>query len=346
MREFQSWRGSSTGGSSGEIGGGGGDDGGSGEGKGGGGGGGSRGRFSDADPHESQALRPKAERAQAAREAQEQAAREAEEKAAKEREQAARVARSQDLKEAQELVARERPQQAANPVDIHTHEQPRLPSRHTMSSSSSSNRPASEPSQDQVCSMRLSLFGRVRAQETRETRRVSLYPVAVESSQVFHSGFTFGVRRGTHVEIQEDALSRIGGQRIQSLFTPRETRVPILFSIPAVRRMVVASRIRPMTWLHAHGPACACSRQGPSISAQGVRKWEGQRSRRSATRETAAPRPERIKKAFDFAAWKGGSDAVLAMAAWLARCRPAAVQRAARSHATASGSPIREELGR
>ena len=44
----------------------------------------------------------------------------------------------------------------------------------------------------------------------------------------------------------------------------------------------------PMTWLHAHGP-CACSRQGPSISAQGVRKWEGQRSRRSATRATAAP---------------------------------------------------------
>ena len=76
-----------------------------------------------------------------------------------------------------------------------------------------------------------------------------------------------------------------------------------------------------MTWLHAHGP-CACSRQGPSISAQGVLKWEGQRSRRSATRETAAPRPEMIKKAFDFAAWKGGvrcSDAVQAIAAWLAR---------------------------
>jgi hypothetical protein len=38
--------------------------------------------------------------------------------------------------------------------------------------------------------------------------------------------------------------------------------------------------------------------------------------------------------------------AVQAMAAWLARCGPVAVQRAARSHATASGSPIREKFGR
>ena len=38
---------------------------------------------------------------------------------------------------------------------------------------------------------------------------------------------------------------KIGGQPIRSLFTPFDaTRVPILFSIPAVRRMVVASRIR------------------------------------------------------------------------------------------------------
>jgi hypothetical protein len=138
----------------------------------------------------------------------------------------------------------------------------------------------------------------------------------------------------------------VGGQPIRSLFTPRDARAHFILYPCASPH---GGRLKdPMTWLHAHGP-CACSRQGPSISAQGVRKWEGQRSRRSATRATAAPRPERIKKAFDFAAWKGGvrcSDAVLAMAAWLARCRPAAVQRAARSHATASGSPIREEFGR
>ena len=84
-------------------------------------------------------------------------------------------------------------------------------------------------------------------------------------------------------------------------------------------------------------------------SAQGVRKWEGWRSRRAATRATAAPRPERTNKAFDFAAWKGGvrcSDAVQPMAAWLARCGRVPVQRAARSHATVSVSPIREEFSR
>ena len=52
-----------------------------------------------------------------------------------------------------------------------------------------------------------------------------------------------------------------------------------------------------------------------------------------------------------FVAWKGGvrcSDAVQAMAAWLARCGRVPVQRVARSHATVSVtvSPIREELGR
>ena len=52
---------------------------------------------------------------------------------------------------------------------------------------------------------------------------------------------------------------------------------------------------------------------------------------------------------FECVARKGGvgcRHAVHAMAARLARCRPVAVQRAARSHATASGSPIREEFGR
>ena len=138
----------------------------------------------------------------------------------------------------------------------------------------------------------------------------------------------------------------LGGQPIRSLFTPFDARADIIL-YPC--RSPHGGRLKdPMTWLHAHGP-CACSRQGPSISAQGARKWEGQRSRPSATRATAAPRPERTNKAFDFAAWKGGvrcSDAVQAMAAWLARCGRVPVQRAARSHATASGSPIREEFSR
>ena len=56
---------------------------------------------------------------------------------------------------------------------------------------------------------------------------------------------------------------------------------------------------------HAQGPS-ACAHLGLYGSAQGVLKWEGQRSRRSATRATAAPRPERTNKAFDFVAWKGG----------------------------------------
>ena len=139
---------------------------------------------------------------------------------------------------------------------------------------------------------------------------------------------------------------QLGGQPIRSLFTPFDARADIIL-YPC--RSPHGGRLKdPMTWLHAHGP-CACSRQGPSISAQGVRKWEGQRSRRSATRATAAPRPERTKKAFDFVAWKGGvrcSDAVQAMGAWLARCGRVPVQRAARCHATVSVSPIREELGR
>ena len=138
----------------------------------------------------------------------------------------------------------------------------------------------------------------------------------------------------------------VGGQPIRSLFTPFDARADIIL-YPC--RSPHGGRLKdPMTWLHAHGP-CACSRQGPSISAQGVLKWEGQRSRRAATRATAAPRPERINKAFDFVAWKGGvacSEAVQTMGAWLARCGRVPVQRAARCHATVSASPIREELGR
>ena len=136
------------------------------------------------------------------------------------------------------------------------------------------------------------------------------------------------------------------GDWVRSLFTPFDARAHFIL-YPC--RSPHGGRLKdPRTWLHAHGP-CACSRQGPSISAQGARKWEGQRSPRAATRATAAPRPERTNKAFDFAAWKGGvrcSDAVQPMAAWLARCGRVPVQRAARSHATVSVSPIREELGR
>ena len=123
-------------------------------------------------------------------------------------------------------------------------------------------------------------------------------------------------------------------KRIRSLFTPFDARADIIL-YPC--RSPHGGRLKdPMTWLHAHGP-CACSHQGPSISAQGVRKWEGWRSRRAATRATAAQRPERTNKAFDFVAWKGGvacSEAVQTMGAWLARCGRVPVQRVARSHAT------------
>ena len=89
---------------------------------------------------------------------------------------------------------------------------------------------------------------------------------------------------------------QLGGQPIRSLFTPFDARADIIL-YPC--RSPHGGRLKdPMTWLHAHGP-CACSRQGPSISAQGVRKWEGQRARRAATRATAAPRPERTNKAFE-----------------------------------------------
>ena len=152
--------------------------------------------------------------------------------------------------------------------------------------------------------------------------------------------------RFTHHAHGQGGWIGVRGDWVRSLFTPFDARADIIL-YPC--RSPHGGRLKdPMTWLHAHGP-CACSRQGPSISAQGVRKWEEQRSRRSATRATAAPRPERTNKAFDFVAWKGGvacSEAVQTMGAWLARCGRVPVQRVARSHATVSVSPIREELGR
>ena len=154
----------------------------------------------------------------------------------------------------------------------------------------------------------------------------------------------------------------------QGKHTWRTTRVPILFSVPIAADMVGACKIQG----HRGKAACARSfrmgmppfwserRRMSRASTKCTEVSAGRHKRRaqmggvevSAGRHKSdcrSTRPERIKKAFDFAAWKGGvrcSDAVLVMAAWLARCRPAAVQRAARSHATASGSPIREEFGR
>ena len=97
-------------------------------------------------------------------------------------------------------------------------------------------------------------------------------------------------------------------------------------------------RVRQFAWL-IEAPRRS-SAIGTEVSAE---------RHKSDLRATAAPRPERTKKAFDFVAWKGGvrcSDAVQAMGAWLARCGRVSGQRVARSHATVSVSPIREELGR
>ena len=87
----------------------------------------------------------------------------------------------------------------------------------------------------------------------------------------------------------------------------------------------------------------ACAHLGQSCS-----RGRGLGSRLAATRATAAQRPERTNKAFDFVAWKGGvacSEAVQTVGARLARCQRVSGQRVARSHATVSVSPIREEFG-
>ena len=138
----------------------------------------------------------------------------------------------------------------------------------------------------------------------------------------------------------------VGGQPVRSLFTPFDARAHFILGTDCGRH---GGRLKnPRTLPHARAPS-ACGKLRGSLRLQGVRAQSVPRSRRAATRATAAPRPERTNKAFVFAAWKGGvrcSDAVQAMAAWLARCGRVPVQRAARSHATVSGSPIREELGR
>jgi hypothetical protein len=133
------------------------------------------------------------------------------------------------------------------------------------------------------------------------------------------------------------------GQQVRRLFTPFDARADIILH-PC--RSPHGGRLKnPRTWAHAQGPS-ACAHLGLYGSAQGVRKWEGQRSRRSATRATAAQRPERTNKAFDFVAWKGGvacSEAVQTMAAWLALCSGllAAMPRRLGRRLEMGGQPVR-----
>jgi hypothetical protein len=134
--------------------------------------------------------------------------------------------------------------------------------------------------------------------------------------------------------------------QVRWLFTPFDARAHFILGTDCGRH---GGRLKnPRTLPHARAPS-ACGKLRGSLRLQGVRAQSVPRSRRAATRATAAPRPERTNKAFDFAAWKGGvacSEAVQTMGAWLARCGRVPVQRVARSHATVSVSPIREELGR
>jgi len=85
----------------------------------------------------------------------------------------------------------------------------------------------------------------------------------------------------------------IRGERTRSLFTPRDARAEIEcaeFILYPCRSPHGGRLTHPRTWVCAHG-SCAHTRlHGPSISAQGVRKLAGSRSRRAATRATAAPR--------------------------------------------------------
>ena len=139
---------------------------------------------------------------------------------------------------------------------------------------------------------------------------------------------------------------QVRGDWVRSLFTPFDARAHFILGTDCGRH---GGRLQnPRTLPHARGPS-ACGNLRGSLRLQGVRAQSVPRSWRAATRATAAQRPERTNKAFDFVAWKGGvacSEAVQTMGAWLARCGRVPVQRVARSHATVSVSPIREELGR
>ena len=165
-----------------------------------------------------------------------------------------------------------------------------------------------------------------------------------EAKGARRTGRAEGTRRG--LSARRTKSPALGGQPVRSLFTPFDARADIILGTDCGRH---GGRLKnPRTLPHARAPS-ACGNLRGSLRLQGVRAQSVPRSRRAATRATAAPRPERTNKAFVFAAWKGGvrcSDAVQAMAAWLARCGRVPVQRVARSHATVSVSPIREELGR
>jgi len=140
-----------------------------------------------------------------------------------------------------------------------------------------------------------------------------------------------------------------GGSRSDpfSKFSRLETRVRILFFIPAVRRMVAASRIRGQhrtrtALAHAvvfvRASACEACANGRGRGLGGAPQ---ERLPLHGRRGPRRPSTLRLGRA--------AFDAVMPcrlMAAWLARCGPVAVQRAARSHATVSVSPIREEFSR
>ena len=82
--------------------------------------------------------------------------------------------------------------------------------------------------------------------------------------------------RNAHFHLIPDPTPGVGGQPVRSLFTPFDARAD--FILYPCRSPHGGRLTSPITPRHAHGP-CACRRLGPSISAQGVLKWEGQRSR-------------------------------------------------------------------
>ena len=104
----------------------------------------------------------------------------------------------------------------------------------------------------------------------------------------------------------------------------------------------------PRTLPHARAPS-ACGKLRGSLRLQGVRahRYRGLGGPpQSDCRSTAGEDQQGLRVC---GLERAAFDAVMPCRLWLLGWRdadPVAVQRAARSHATASGSPIREELGR
>jgi len=129
----------------------------------------------------------------------------------------------------------------------------------------------------------------------------------------------------------------VRGERIRRLFTPRDARAD--FILYPCRSPHGGRLTNPRTCL---GVRARLLRTHPSWSEhQRVRRAQmggvevSAGRHKSDCRSTAGEDQEVLR----FVAWKGGvrcSDAVQAMAAWLARCGPVVVQRAARSHAKVS----------